>query len=90
MEISKDNLPDSVKKLIGDDEFVIETFCPDQDPALTEAFGMDPVEREIMKLQSQYQMRKAVDELNKVRFPKKYKKRKTSKKHSVLDELKNL
>lgn len=89
MEISKDNLPDSIKELIGDDEFVIESFCPDQDPALTEAFGMDPVEREIMKLQSRYEMQKAVEELNKVRFPKKNKKRK-NRTHSVLDELKNL
>lgn len=87
-EISKEYLPESVQEMIGDEEFVIESFIPEQDPVLDEVFGMDPVEREITKLQTQYEMRKMVDELNKLKTGSK--KRDIRKTRSVLDELKRL
>ena len=88
-EISKDCLPDKVKEIVGDDEFVIETFIEDQDPVLTEAFGMDPLEREINKVMLNYEMRKMADSLNQIKTGKKVRKR-TKKYHSVIDELKTL
>lgn len=87
-EISKEYLPESVQEMIGDEEFVIESFIPEQDPVLDEVFGMDPVEREITKLQTQYEMRKMVDELNKLKTGSK--KKDIRKTRSVIDELKRL
>ena len=89
-EISKDLLPDKVKEIVGNDEFVIETFVEDQDEVLTEAFGMDPLEREIHKMVMNYEMRKMADALNQIKTGKKPTRKRKKKYHSVIDELNTL